>query len=425
MGWNAVWIVVGLSLIAVAGEAWLRSTTPFRTSDRPTRFVPGVGLLREPHAQIRHTNHLDFWTTARANRLGFLDREPPDAERAAASCHIAIIGDSYVEAQQVPIADKAQVRLEELAARRAPELDVTTSAYGHGGTGQVNQLPYYDEYARRLRPKLVVLVFGVNDYLDNFGMLRARLRGLHPERYPMASAIRNRQGTIELRPPSADWRTPPRPIRPRQLRWVLPLGRFGFPRDLYAGDTLNSLLNRAATVSYFATWLGARGFRSWMRIAGRFERVSGGYDDLPDDWSWMDDIHPAHPAHRMFRQAELPRFLERSLDYTAFGLEQFKRRAERDGFRLAVLSVHTAGAEGDPQFDRMHGMAEARGIPVIDQYDYIVRQGARVEEANWRRDHHWNAAGHRWAAEALLEWLERNRDVCRPGGGAPLGGFDA
>ena len=254
MGWNAVWLVLGLSLIVAAGEAWFKSTTPFRSPDRPTHFVPGVGLLWEPHAKIHRARGRDFSTTTRVNHLGFLDREPPDAERAAASCHVAIIGDSYVEAQQVPIADKAQVRLEELAARRLPELDVTTSAYGRGGTGQVDQLPYYDEYARRLRPKLVVLVF-----------------------------------------------------------------------------------------------------------------------------------------------------------------------AERDGFRLAVLSVHTAGAEGDPQFDRMRGMAEARGIPVIDQYDYIVRQGARVEEANWRRDHHWNAAGHRWAAEALLEWLERNRDVCRPGGGAPRG----
>ena len=425
MGWNAVWIVAGLSLIAVAGEVWLRSTTPFRTSDRPTRFVPGVGPAWEPSAQIRYTRGWEFWTTVRANRLGFLDREPPDAERAAASCHIAIIGDSYVEARQVPIADKAQVRLEELAARRLPELDVTTSAYGRGGTGQVDQLPYYDEYARRLRPKLVVLVFVGNDYVDNFGMLRAPLRGLHPERYPMASAIRNRQGAIELRPPSADYEAPPHPIQPRQMRWVLPLRGFGFPRDLYVGDTLNSLLYRAKAASYFVTWLSLRGFRSWMRIAGRFERVSDGYDDLPDDWSWMDDIPPDRLVDWMFEQAELPRFLERSLDYTAFGLEQFKRRAERDGFRLAVLSVHTAGAEGDPQFDRMRGMAEARGIPVIDQYDYIVRQGARVEDANWRHDTHWNAAGHRWAAEALLEWLERNRDVCRPGGGAPLGGFDA
>ena len=385
-----MWIVAGLSLIAVAGEAWLRSTTPFRTSDRPARFVPGVGLLWEPHAQIRYTKGWDFWTTVRTNRLGFLDREPPDAERAAASCHIAIIGDSYVEAREVPIADKAQVRLEELAARRLPELDVTASAYGRGGTGQVDQLPYYDEYARRLRPKLVVLVFDVSDYMNNFGMPRALL------------------------------------IPPWQRRWVLPLGGFGFPRDLYVGDTLDRLLDRAAGASYFVSWLGHLGFRSvTIRIEHLKTNFLAGHHHWPDDWSWTDDVPAVRIADWIFGQAELPRFLERALDHTAFGLDRFKQRAERDGFRLAILSVHTAGTEGDPQFDRMHGMAEARGIPVIDQYDYIVRQGARVEEAHWRNDYHWNAAGHRWAAEALLEWLERNRDVCRPGGGAPLGGLDA
>ena len=51
-------------------------------------------------------------------------------ERAAASCHITMIGDSYVEALQVPIADKFHVRLEDLAARELRHLDVTTSAFG-------------------------------------------------------------------------------------------------------------------------------------------------------------------------------------------------------------------------------------------------------------------------------------------------------
>lgn len=35
-----------------------------------------------------------------------------------------------------------------------------------------------------------------------------------------------------------------------------------------------------------------------------------------------------------------------------------------------------------------------------------------LEDAHWRHDTHWNIAGHRWAAEALLEWLKDNEDVC-------------
>ena len=422
-GWNAAWLILGLALIVAAGEIWIRAGTPFTESHIPTRFVPGVGLLNEPHAQVRYTNRQDFWTISRANRLGFLDREPPDADRAAEGCHVAVIGDSFVDAKEAPIADKVQVRLEELAAQRLPELDLTASAYGKGGTGQVNQLPYYDEYARRLRPKLVVLVFVLNDYVDNFGVLRALLQGYHPERYPMVTAVRNRQGAIELRPPAADYAAHRLPMQPWRARWVLPFKTLGFPRDLYLGDVLDGLLDEAADASYFVSWLGSVRFRTLMQPVEYLQTYfPGDYGHWLDDWSWVHELPANSGVAWAFRQAEPPPFLERALDYTAFGLDRFRERAERDGFRLVILSAYVTGAKGDPPFDRIHGMAEARGIPVISQYDYIVRQGGRIEDARFTRDNHWSAVGHRWAAEALLEWIERNRDACRPGGGAPRAG---
>ena len=57
-------------------------------------------------------------------------------------------------------------------------------------------------------------------------------------------------------------------------------------------------------------------------------------------------------------------------------------------------------------------MAEARDVPVVDQRDWIVRQGGDVADARWAHDAHWSPTGHRWAAEALLEYLKRNQDVC-------------
>ena len=60
----------------------------------------------------------------------------------------------------------------------------------------------------------------------------------------------------------------------------------------------------------------------------------------------------------------------------------------------------------------MSEMAAERGIPVIDQGDYIRRQGAELHDANWAHDAHWNPTGHRWAAEALLEYLSGTEGVC-------------
>ncbi len=168
IGWNLVFIMAALALVVLAGEAWLRSTVPFRKTLPPKVFVPGVGAQLPPDTEIRWTNELDFRTVSRTNRLGFPDREPPSPQRVAESCHIAVIGDSFVGVRQVPILEKLHVRLEERAAQELPHLDVTTSAFGLGGTGQINQLAFYDLYARPLRPKLVVLVFVPNDYIDNF-----------------------------------------------------------------------------------------------------------------------------------------------------------------------------------------------------------------------------------------------------------------
>ncbi len=99
--------------------------------------------------------------------------------------------------------------------------------------------------------------------------------------------------------------------------------------------------------------------------------------------------------------------------FTAFALDQFKERAERDGASLVILTTYTTGTRGHPIFDRLNAMAEARGIPVIDQYDYIRRQGADPEsDARWTYDDHWNVNGHQWAAEALLKYIKENPEVC-------------
>ena len=113
-----------------------------------------------------------------------------------------------------------------------------------------------------------------------------------------------------------------------------------------------------------------------------------------------------------FDDAHLPEAAQEALDYTGFALNEWKTRAERDKFVLVMLATHTMETHGALRFERMHALASARDIPVVDQYAYIVRQNGRIRDATWAHDGHWNAQGHQWAAEALLEWLEQNRDAC-------------
>ena len=113
---------------------------------------------------------------------------------------------------------------------------------------------------------------------------------------------------------------------------------------------------------------------------------------------------------RIFNQRDLPPFFEDALQYTRFALEQFKQRADRDGAKLVILASYRV--HGNLMFERLSQMASAFDIPVIDQGDYILRQGAEIRDARWPHDYHWSLAGHRWAAEALLEYIEEHPTIC-------------
>ena len=312
-----------------------------------------------------------------------------------------MIGDSYVEAHQVPIADKFHVRLEELAAEELRHLNITTSAFGIWNTGQVNQLAYYDEFARTLRPALLVLVFVANDFVNNAPILDGLRRGVDPDRLIEVSATRGADGTITLRPPH-----PPSPES--RLATMASTSPPWYSR----------VTDRLSDVSPLAKWLEIK-TEAWFPAdtdseliawVALLSRRSPRYAALFDGWrpTTQDDIGASFLYVR-----DLPPVYEDALDFTGFGLDQFRERADRDGVALVILTSNYMGTRGDLGFDRLTALAEARGIPVIDYHDYVLRQGAEPRrDTRWAHDGHWNAAGHRWAAEALLEYLKENQEIC-------------
>ena len=392
--WNAAFIIGGLLLTALAGELYFRLTKPIMKVAPPSTFVDGVGRIRMPNAEMRDVNwNEDHYVVSRANSQGFIDREPLGPE-SAAGCYITFIGDSFVEARQVPIADKFHVRLEEMASRELPHLDIATQAYGIGGTGQINQLPFYDEYARHLSPKLVVLVFYINDFRNNSIVLQSLIYGHDPDKMPYMSAQRDGHGELKLRPPD-----------PEYDRFRLP----HLPKAWYV-----RWLDRLARTSYFVSWMDTK--KLWHpSFHPQFLAWRDMLAERPCCASLRPDVgQPSGMYHdAQFRKESLPPVLEEALEYTAFGIDQFKQRADRDGVRLIILSATgDMGTRGDPQFDRLSAIAEARGIPVISHYDYMIRQRYDEADGQWRNDPHWNATGHQWVAESVLEWLKANQNVC-------------
>ena len=401
VGWNVLFLSLVASLILIDWEAWFHLREPFTETRRPRRFEPGVGLLYEPGAEARWTHYGEFWVAQRANRWGFLDREPPPPEQAAQTCHIAIIGDSYVEAREVPVADKFHVRLEELAARALPRLNIATSAYGLGATGQINQLPFYDEYARSLHPKLVVLVFARNDFMDNHNLGMAIFQGWDPDSAPYVVAEKTETGALALRSPDPAWRMLPISSGPpeeglRMLHW------------------LRRATGRVPDAELpYATWPRLRA--KLLAQDPRYQSVIEAYLSRVPESSWAEGAK----LLRLLEDPTLPLFKE-AVEFTAFGLDEFQRRVADGGASLWLLLVSSRkaglGDASDPFRVIVEGLAEARGIPVVSQRDYIIRQGRNPRDGDFPLDGHWNSTGHQWAAEALLERLRQRPEVCGANG---------
>ena len=349
---------------------------------------------------------LDFWQVTPVNSLGFLDREPVAPEQAAASCHITIIGDSFIEARQVPIPDKIQVQLETLVAERLPHRNVITSAFGISGTGQINQLGYYDEFARPLTPKMVALVFVNNDFANNFPLWAAVFSGFNPQHNPFTTAAPGPDDRMELRPPSANYRDFAFQVAPGQRKpW------YRRPID-QAVNNINKL--------YLSKWVNAKlsnltieeknasSVNSYAKLLAQLPE----YSQLLNDWTYVPSKTSSFSD--LIARNDLPEFYDTALSYTAFALDAFQERAERDNFSLVILTTHLTRFFGDGVFLKINEMAQQRGIPVIDQTEYVHRQGRQLEQLHWQHDYHWSPQGHRYAAEALLEYLEQNQEICHP-----------
>ena len=367
---NVAATAVALGLVALVAEGWVRNRSEFRHNEVKYYLHPRAGRLYVPGSAVRWTNMLDFWTVSRANRWGFLDRPPPPFlgknERRGPSCRVAVVGDSFVAAREVAVSDKLHVRFEEMARSRLPTLRVSASAYGHPFTGQINQLGFYDEFVSRTSPDIVVLVFVHNDFQENFF---SRPRPL------WVTATRGDDGTLELRPPT----------------WEAGL------------DALAAQSQASISGSYAFAMLESKADALWRRptvtrMISRFRRLT--YRSPP---ATLVDL----PAPG----------LERRLEYTGFALDQWKLRAQRDNFVLLALASHSIA---DWLFEQLRTLASARDIPVVYQRSYVRRRNAQWRDGHFAHDSHWNATGHQWAAEALLEWLEQNQAACPSVAGGPL-----
>ncbi|MGU3496849.1 hypothetical protein ACLBXM_22625 [Xanthobacteraceae bacterium A53D] len=409
-----------VALIALAGEAYFRSTRPFLTTEWPLTFVDDVGLLITPGGTIRDTNNIDYWSQQTANAEGFLADLPQETPNA---CRVALIGDSFVQAVQVPIEDKIGARLIALGAQK--KLPLAVGAYGYGGTGQLNQLPFYDRYARAFAPRVVVLVYVANDFANNSAALESIRSGIDPDHPHRMFAHRLVDGTIAPLPvDNAGWREHMLKVPTREGRFI--------PRA-------NMWLQ---THSYFYAWIftklamvnpGAAAFLAGSDRAALLEARANliaerpAYKDVSKGWDPARTTGTNPTLQSMdvpFSWEKMPPVFEEAMAFSGYALDQFKARTERDGATLVILSTDNMRAfdPGQLRFKRLQALAAERQIPLIDMAAFMQTRGYGEADATFAHDGHWTPKGHAWAAEALFDYLAAHPALCQPPAGTPAPG---
>jgi len=363
------------------------------------RGLSGEHSLRMPHetrgwalepdaSSFQRTR--DYGVLVRTNALGMRDR-PHDPLPAPGTFRIVVLGDSFMEAYQVPLEQSLPYLLQERLASRGVEV----LNLGVGGYGTAQALLALQEDGIRYRPGLVVLAFYAgNDVQNNSYLIEAALHGedeptTFSRPYARASSL-----DAEL-----EWRPPDRTrLEPYARRWR--------ERRHSSLDALRRAVQPAMVANLVEQATG----RLWSRLGGRDP-----YDpQLLFGWPFLREVSDPDAA----------RLWDEAWTATRRVLIEIDRVSRSAGARFAVLVVPTQfqvdaralaavqAAYPDLDFDPLRinreldrFCAEA-GIPVLDPTPALAREEAAGRPMYYPlEDHHWNAAGQALATELLTEFL--------------------
>src|SRR5262245_15135724 len=158
------------------------------TSDFLWQWDPHTGMRLIPGKHGRSVKPGLFDVAVEVNSAGFRDREHSQDKRPGVR-RIAVIGDSFVEALQVPFEQSVTSLLENRLSRSE------VMNFGVSGTGTARQYLALRHYVLPYRPDVVVLFFFAgNDFSDNSRRLQGKPYLPYPAVTPAGKLARQPDG---------------------------------------------------------------------------------------------------------------------------------------------------------------------------------------------------------------------------------------
>ncbi len=376
LGRKIRWVVVGLALLAIAGETVLRlfprlcppqQQLKIAATAKSVPFVDDPALGARP-APLSHdtVRALDYEYVVQLDSAGFPNREPWPAEPA-----VVVLGNSLIVGPGVGLEGQFTTLLDE-ALGGVGVLDL-----GLAGGSPAQQLAIYHRYAEPLRPGVVVATLWVASDVDNAVQFEHWLEEGSPADF---TAYRERFGTTHGG-----------------------MSALKAIRDLLSGSYLLR-----------AVYYGLAALRGDGGLRGRVTFPAG------------ETIFLSTRAQRHLAEGVARPGFDFATDFIG-PLARLRAAVDSAGARFVVVLLPSKeevyGADAFPAVSttiaQTRAGLDAARLPLLDLYDTFRRRG-ESRSPFFKRDIHFTAYGNQLVAEALADWIgEGSGGTDAPATGAP------
>ena len=373
---SGIALAIGIALSVLLAEVVLR----IGGIGSPLTYLPNpyYGWSHTPGDEFQRQTE-DRVVDVSINSLGLRDHEYPH-DKPDSVKRVLVLGDSFAEALQVPLADTFSKHIER-QLNLSPDSDANFQVLNGGisGFGTDNELLFYRHEGHRYDPDIVMLtVYVGNDIRNNW----------HPLETIDSGGIRKPYFT-----PSDGG---------------LQINAYPFEEHESLASQLKVFLNRN-----FRLYSLLREMRDRFRTRAPTGEAPGSGPAVPLD-AWLFAVHQ-------------PPEWSTALDVTERLLIEFDKETRAAGSKLVVVLIPTRFQVHDDYWEarlervpamrsmewnlekpnqRLTALLAAQGIAHVDLLPEFRRQAAESEQEYYLvQDGHWNEAGHVLAASLMTEAL--------------------
>lgn len=382
----------GLRLALFGSIHWKQSEYPNILIRAPH---PEFGWLLEPDQRII-AEAIEYQVMVNTNDRGLRDL-PRAYEKPEGVFRIVVLGDSYVEAAHVEDHDAFHRVLEDVLAPR----QVETINLGVGGYATAAAWLYLLAEGFKYDPDLVLLAF----YAEN---------DVHGNSPDLSRTFWREDNVRYFGQPYAAWDPETESLEIIPPDYERSMEEF----DSRIGDHRSPLKRFEAFRSSLASHL----YRQMLQHVRTRIRTPG-YDLNIHFGCYLKDFTNAGDGGKL-EAAEYQRLFDEAWFLTERMIAEIAAECARRGVDFAFFNAPAqiqfeahyleAVSRRYPQLDldidlperRLAEFAGREGIPFFNLLPAFRAADAAGEQVNYRRDSHWNAAGHRLAAETAARELE-------------------